>query len=64
MVKNANPWILLASKCNHDLKFIVALGKYSKYLIYYIINYITNTSIYTTHMYSFLQIVIQKSHNY
>jgi hypothetical protein len=43
-LNNANPWILLASRCNHDLKFIVAFGKDSKPLIYYI----TKTSIYTS----------------
>jgi len=48
---NANPWILSASRCNHDLKFTVASGQYSKYLIYYIIDHITKTSIYITHMY-------------
>ncbi len=47
---NANPWISLASRCNHNLKFIIAFGKYSKSLVYYIIDYITKTSIYTSHM--------------
>jgi hypothetical protein len=59
-LNNANPWILLTSKCNHDLKFITTSGKYSKSLIYYIINYITKTSIYITHMYFLLQITVQK----
>jgi len=40
------------------LKFIVASSKDSKYLIYYIINYITKTSIYITHMYFLLQITV------
>jgi hypothetical protein len=47
---NANPWILLTSRCNHNLKFIIAFGKYSKSLVYYIIDYITKTSTYTSHM--------------
>jgi hypothetical protein len=51
--------ILLASRCNRDLKFITAFGKDSKSLIYYIIDYITKTFIYTSHMYSLLQIAIQ-----
>ncbi len=50
--------MLLTSKCNHDLKFIAALGKDNKFLIYYIINNITKTSIYITYMYSFLQITV------
>ncbi len=58
-LNNANPWILLTSRCNHDLKFIVAFGKDSKSLIYYIIDYITKTFIYTLHMYSLLQFAIQ-----
>jgi len=58
-LNNANPWILSASRCNHDLKFTVAFGKDSKSLIYYIIDYITKTFIYTSHMYSLLQIAIQ-----
>jgi hypothetical protein len=60
MVKQCNPWILLASRCNHDLKFIVVSNKDNKYLIYYIIDYIAKTSIYTMHMYSLLQIVVKK----
>jgi hypothetical protein len=63
-LNNANPWILLTFKCNHDLKFIVTLGKDIKSLIYYIINYITETSIYIMHIYSLLQIAVQKYHNY
>jgi hypothetical protein len=63
-LNNANPWILLASKCNHDLKFIAAFGKDSKTLIYYIIDYITKTSIYTTHMYFLLQIAIKNTKQY
>jgi hypothetical protein len=51
-LNNANPWILLASRCNHDLKFIVTLSKDNKSLIYYITDYITKTSIYINHMYS------------
>jgi len=35
-LNNANPWILMTYKCNHDLKFIVLFSKYSKFLIYYI----------------------------
>jgi hypothetical protein len=33
-LNNANPWILSASRCNHDLKFIAASSKDSKSLIY------------------------------
>jgi hypothetical protein len=57
-LNNANPWMLSTSKCNHDMKFIITLGKDSKFLIYYITDYITKTSIYIMHMYSFLQIKI------
>jgi hypothetical protein len=53
-LNNANPWILSTSKCNHDLKFIVAFNKDNKSLIYYIIDYLTKTSIYITHMYFLL----------
>jgi hypothetical protein len=60
-LNNANPWILLASRCKQDLNFITTLGKDSKYLICYITNYITKTSIYIMHMYSLLQIVVQKT---
>ncbi len=59
-LNNANPWILSTSRCNHDLKFVVTSGKDSKSLIYYITNYITKTSIYISHMYSLLQIVVHK----
>jgi hypothetical protein len=54
-LNNTNPWILLASRCNCDLKFIKTSNKNSKSLFYYI----TKISIYTTHMYSFLQISIK-----
>jgi len=53
-LNHANPWILLASRCNHDLKFIKAFGKINKSLIYYITNYITKTSNYISHMYYLL----------
>jgi hypothetical protein len=39
-LNNANPWILSASRCNHDLKFIATFGKDSKSLIYYITKYL------------------------
>jgi hypothetical protein len=58
---NANPWILLASRCNHNLKFMATFDKDSKSLIYYITYYITKTYIYTSLMYSLLQIVVQKT---
>jgi len=54
-LNNANSWILLASRCNHHLKFITTFGKDNKSLIYYI----TKTSIYISHMYYLLQITIQ-----
>jgi hypothetical protein len=60
-LNNANPWILLASRCNHDLKSIVASSKDNDSLIYYITNYITK-NIFTFHiMYSLLQIAIEKT---
>jgi hypothetical protein len=59
-LNNANPWILLAFRCNHDDKFVATSGKDSKSLIYYIIDYITKISICTMHMYFLLQIVVQK----
>jgi hypothetical protein len=59
-LNNTNPWILSTSKCNHDFKFIATSNKDNKSLIYCIIDYITKTSTYTTHMYSLLQIVVQK----
>ncbi len=43
------------------LKFITTSSKYIKSLIYYVINYITKTSISIMHMYSLLQIVVQKA---
>jgi len=55
-LNNANPSILSTSRCNHDLKFVATSGKDSKSLIYYI----TKTSIYISHMYSLLQIVVHK----
>jgi hypothetical protein len=58
-LNNANPWILLVSRCNHDLKFITTSGKDNKSLIYYITYYITKTFIYISHMYYILQIVVQ-----
>ncbi len=43
-------WILLASRCNHDLKFIIASSKDSKSSSYYI----TKTSIlHFTHIFPF-----------
>ncbi len=60
-LNNPNSWILLASNCNHDLKFIATSSKNSKSLIYYIMDNITKTSIYTSHMYYLLQIVVQKT---
>jgi len=50
----ANPWILLPLRCNHDFKFIITSNKNSKSLIYFI----TKTSIYTSHMYFLLQIIV------
>ena len=47
-------------RCNHDLKFIVASSKDAKALVYYITNYITKNTIYTSHMYSLLQVAVQK----
>ncbi len=60
-LNNENPWILLVSRCNHNLKFIAISGEDSKSLIYYIIDYITKPSICTSHMYFLLQIALQKS---
>ncbi len=53
-LNNANPWILSTSRCNHDMEFITTYGKYNKSWIYYI----TKTSIYTSHIFSFWQIVV------
>ncbi len=55
-LNNANSWILSASKCNHDVKFIATFGKDNESLIHYIIDYITKTLIYTMHMHYFLHI--------
>ncbi len=55
--------ILLASKCNYNLKFIIAIGKYSKSLVYYIIDYITKTSIYTSHVIFFTICNIKNQNN-
>ncbi len=55
-LNNANTWILLASRCDHDLKFIGVFNKNNKSLIYYI----TKTFIYISHMYFLLQSVVQK----
>jgi hypothetical protein len=57
-LNNANLWILLVSKCSHDLKFITTFSKDNKSLIYYIIDYITNIFIYISHIYSLWQISI------
>jgi hypothetical protein len=59
-LNHVNPWILFTFKYNHDLKFIATSNKNNKSLIYYIIDYITKTSTYITHMYFLLQIVVQK----
>ncbi len=60
-LNNVNPWILLASRSNHDLKFIATSSKDNKSLIYYVIDYITKTFICTSHMYFLLQIALQKT---
>jgi hypothetical protein len=57
-LNNANLWILLVSKCSHDLKFMTTSSKENKSLIYYIIDYITNIFIYTSHIYYLWQIVV------
>ncbi len=36
LLTNGSPWILSTSKCNHDLKSIIAYNKKYKSLIYYI----------------------------
>jgi hypothetical protein len=51
---------MVSCRCNHDLKFIATSGKDAKALVYYIIDYITKNTLYTLHMYSFLQVVVQK----
>jgi hypothetical protein len=53
---NANPWILLALRCDHDLKFIAASSKDSKSLIYDT----TKTSIYSSHMFFFCKLQYNK----
>lgn len=58
LVNNTNAWILVASRCYHDLK-LVESSKDSKALMYYITDYITKLSICTSHMYSLLQIIVQ-----
>jgi hypothetical protein len=49
-LNNANPWILITLKCNHELKFIATSNKNSNRLMYYI----TKTNVYISHMYFFL----------
>jgi hypothetical protein len=46
--------------CNHDFNFIIVFGKSNKVLNVYITNYITKTSIYTSHMYLLMKIGVQK----
>jgi hypothetical protein len=57
-LNNANIWILSVSKCSHALKLITTSSKDNKSLIYYIIDYITNIFIYTSHIYSLWQILV------
>jgi len=59
-LNNTNPWVMNACCCNHDLKFIIVSGKDSKVLIYYIMNYVTKTTNYTSHKYSLMKIGVQK----
>jgi len=59
-LNNTNPWVMNACRCNHDLKFIIVFGKDSKVLIYYITNYVTKTTNYTSHKYSLMKIGVQK----
>lgn len=45
--------------CNHDFNFIIVFGKSKKVLNFYITNYITKTSNYTSHMYLLMKIMVQ-----
>jgi hypothetical protein len=47
-------------RCNHDFNFIIVFGKGNEVLNYYITNYITKTSNYTSHMYLLMKIGVQK----
>lgn len=53
-------WLNNACWWNHDLKFATIFVRDNKALIYYITNYITKTSNYTSHMYSWMNIEVQK----
>jgi hypothetical protein len=59
-INNENPTVMVSCRCNHDLKFIAASGKDAKALVYYIIDYIIKNTLYTSHMYSLLQVAVQK----
>jgi hypothetical protein len=48
-LNNGNLWILLASRCNRDFKFIATSDKDNKSLNYYITNYITE-NLFTLHI--------------
>jgi hypothetical protein len=47
-------------RCNHDFNFIIVFGKNNKVLDFYITNYITKASNYTSHMYLLMKIGDQK----
>ena len=60
-INNENPTIMVYCRCNHELKFIATSGKDAiEALVYYITYYITKNTLYTSHMYSLLQVVVQK----
>jgi len=69
-LNNANSWILLASNCNHDLKFIATSNKNSKSSIYYIMDkHHKNIYLHFTYLLSFAncstktKIINEKSNN-
>ena len=59
-INNANPIVMVYCQYSHDLKFIGACDKDAKALVYFITNYITKSTIYTSHMYLLLQIAVRK----
>jgi hypothetical protein len=45
-LNNANPWILMTLKCNHELKFIATSNKNSDYMYYH-----KNRCLYFTYVF-------------
>jgi hypothetical protein len=51
--------VMNVCRCNRNFNFIIVFGKSNKVLNFYITNYITKTSNYTSHMYLLMKIGVQ-----